>query len=176
MMTRASAVICRGATVLVSVGAGRPTVTVVPPTPVTAIAVSNARELPAASMTTSALTPAASASAGPYTSAAPSSRARSRFPATASIPITFPWPSDTRGDERGHADSAEPDDDDGVAVPGLPGVDHCPTPGEHGAAEHRRNLRWHVVADRDQGAPVDHGVVGERGDTEMVMNRLSAQV
>jgi hypothetical protein len=81
--------------VLVSVGAGRPTVTVVPPTAVTAIAVSNARELPAASMTTSALTPAASASAGPYTSAAPSSRARSRFPATASIPITFPRPSDT---------------------------------------------------------------------------------
>ena len=175
-MVRASAVRTSGVTVLVAVGAGSPTVTVVPPTSVSATAVSNARAFPAASTTTVARTPAASASAGPYTSEAPSSSAWSRFPATASTPMTLPSPRETAVMQGGHPDPAEPDHEDGVPLPRLSGVDHGAAAGQHGAAQDGRDVRRHVVVDGHQGAPVDDGVVGEGRDAQVVVHRVSVPV
>ncbi len=68
------------------------------------------------------------------------------------------------GDDRGHANAAEPHDHDGLAGLRPSGVDDGPAAGEDGATEQRRDHGRHVDGYRHHGATVDDGVGGEAGD------------
>jgi hypothetical protein len=74
-----------------------------------------------------------------------------------------------RAHHRGQADPAEPEHRDRVAQADRDRTLNRAEAGEQGAAEQRRGLPRYVVVDHDGGCPVDHRVLAECGDPEVVV-------
>jgi hypothetical protein len=73
-------------------------------------------------------------------------------------------------------DAAEPEHRHLVIGRDLGGIDDGADPGEHGAAEQRPELERQLVGDPDRRFGRHHGVVGERRDAEVVVQRVSGGI
>lgn len=74
-------------------------------------------------------------------------------------------------ENRGQADTAEADHRGGLAELEIGGVDDGADAGEHGASEEGRFHQGKFGVDLDHGMPRNHGVIGETGDAEMMIDR-----
>ena len=85
-------------------------------------------------------------------------------------------PLGLRGQERRQPDPAQTEYRDGTRPTqgGGAGVQHRAGPGQNRAAEESGDLEGEVVRDFDRRAGRDHGVVGEGGDAEVVVDRVAA--
>jgi hypothetical protein len=79
---------------------------------------------------------------------------------------------DLRAIDRGHADSATADHHDGFAGGDLGGVHHRAIAGDDAAADQRRQLQRHVLADFDDGILVHQHLLGKGGKIEKLMELL----
>ena len=132
-------------------GAGRPTVTVVPPGAVAANAVSKARGCPAASMTTRRAEPGGGELVGEH-GLLGAEGAGGRELVGAGVDGDHRVTERPRHQQRGHPDAAEADDHHGVAGGRPRGVQHGAPAGEHRAAEKRGDLGGDVGRYRHDGA------------------------
>ena len=105
-------------------------------------------------------------------STAASRRARgasSSFASTTSTATIVPAPATPRAEQRREADAAEAEDRDALARLDVRAVDDRADPGQHRAAEQRRDLERQRRVDLHRRARRDDDVVGERGHAEVVV-------
>ena len=157
---------------------GSPAVTVVPPRRVIWNALSRAPVEPAISKAYSTPPPVAaltsattSGSRALKVSVAPSSRANASLCSDESMATICRAPAATAPRREARPTPPRPMTATEEPAGHLGGVEHRTDTGQHGAAEQGGLVQRQVLVDLDQRVPRHGGVVGERGDAEVMVDR-----
>ena len=122
--------------------------------------------------------PISATASGPASTAwvAPSSRARSSFSGTTSTATIVPAPASTAPSRAERPTPPSPKTATRSPSAIRAAFDGGPDPGQHGAAEERRELERQLGVDLHRGALGDDDPLRERGDAEVVVERLAVEL